>query len=408
MRLVGPQDVPVFLGLLVALLLAFLNPLARLVGTPSSLIGQIALAVVPGLALMAGVLAFDRRRSRSVRVAADSEAESFVRVAESRGVEFDRFVSFTRALAKAVDADGVTAAIESYLTSVAGTAGVSVLLNAPTGWEVYAGDRTAGDEILARADGANDALTTAPAGTATSVDASASGPDVSFSLRVLGQPIGVLVVRRARRDLSPETLRVLEGAAAVLAVTIKNLQLVRDLQETSLRDPLTGCFSRAHGLEMIDSELRRARRSQSPISLLLIDIDHLKDINGRHGYQCGDAVLGMVGRRLREVLRRSDLKCRYGGEEFVILLPETALVGARRVAETLRREIADRPMPWNGDTITVTASLGVTQVLPSEVNVDAIIGRAETAVCRAQEEGHNTVRVASDGLVSLDKGRRQE
>ncbi len=408
MRLVGPQDAPVFLGLLAALLLTFLNPLPRLVGAPSSPVVQFALAALPGFLVMAGVLAFDRWRSRSANVAAGSEMETVSRVAESRGVEHDRFISFTRALARAVDADGVTAAIADYLAPIAGTPGVSVLLSSPAGWEVFAGDRSAADELLARVDGADGALTAAPSGAAGSVDVVTSGPDVSFPLRAVGQTIGVLVVRRARRVLEPETLRALEGAASVLAVAVKNLQFVRDLHETNLRDTLTGCTTRAHGLEVMDGELRRARRSQSPVSLLLIDIDHLKDINSRLGFLCGDAVLAMVGRRLREVLRRSDLKCRYGGEEFVVLLPETALVGARRVAETLRREIADRPMPWNGDTITVTASFGVTQVLPGEVNIDAIIARAESAVCRAQEEGHNTVRVASDGLVSLDKGRRPE
>ena len=85
---------------------------------------------------------------------------------------------------------------------------------------------------------------------------------------------------------------------------------------------------------MIDTELRRARRSQMPVSLIMFDIDHFKDINDEHGHLCGDAVLAAIGTRLRELLRGSDLKCRYGGEEFLVLLPETALEGAKRVADT--------------------------------------------------------------------------
>lgn len=398
MRLVGRQDVPVLLGLVAALLLTFLNPLSRLVGAPSGVPAQFVLAALPGFLLMIGVLAFDRWRGQSALQVVDAANEASARVAETRGQGLERFTSFTRALARAVDADGVTSAIVDYLAPMAGTPGVSVLLSSPAGWDVFAGDRSTADELLARIDAADDALTGAPSALA--------GTDASFPLRVVGQTIGLLVVRRDRRDLNADTVHALEGAASVLAVAVKNLQLFRELHETSLRDALTGCFSRAHGLEVIDGELRRARRSQSPVSLVLVDVDHLKDINTRYGYLCGDAALAMVGRRLRELLRRSDLKVRYGGEEFVVLLPETPLIGARRVAETLRREIADRPMPWNGEAITVTASFGVTQVLPGEVNVDAIIVRAESAACRAQEEGHNTVRVASDTLVSLDKSRR--
>jgi diguanylate cyclase (GGDEF)-like protein len=400
MRLVGRQDVPVLLGLVAALLLTFLNPLSRLVGTPSGVPAQFALAALPGFLLMAGVLAFGRWRDRSALQVVDAQIEASAREAETRGHGHERFTSFTRALARSVDADAVTSAINDYLAPLAGTPGVSVLLSSPAGWEVFAGDRSTADELLARVDAADDALTGAQSALA--------GTDASFPLRVGGQTIGLLVVRRDRRDLEPDTVHALEGAASVLAVAVKNLQLFRELQETSLRDALTGCASRAHGLDVIDGELRRARRSHLPVSLVLVDVDHLKEINSRHGYLCGDAALAMIGRRLRELLRRSDLKVRYGGEEFVVLLPETALIGARRVAETLRREIADRPMPWNGEAITVTASFGVTQVLPGEVNVDAIIARAESAACRAQEEGHNTVRVASDTLVSLDKSRRSE
>ena len=102
---------------------------------------------------------------------------------------------------------------------------------------------------------------------------------------------------------------------------------------------------------MIDAELRRARRSQTPVSMIMFDLDHFKDVNDRYGHLCGDAVLSAVGKRMKEVLRGSDLKCRYGGEEFLVLLPETPLHGARRVAETLRREIAERPVPWAGEAI---------------------------------------------------------
>ncbi len=96
----------------------------------------------------------------------------------------------------------------------------------------------------------------------------------------------------------------------------------------------------------------------------MFDLDHFKDVTDRYGHLCSDAVLSAVGKRMKEVLRGSELKCRYGGERFLVLLPETPLHGARRVAETLRREIAERPVPWSGEGLTITASFGLAQTIP--------------------------------------------
>jgi diguanylate cyclase (GGDEF)-like protein len=134
------------------------------------------------------------------------------------------------------------------------------------------------------------------------------------------------------------------------------------------------------------------------VSVVMFDVDRLKDVNDRHGHLGGDAVLAVIGKRMREVLRGSDLKCRYAGEQFLVLLPETPLAGAKRVAETLRREVADRPVAWAGENLRVTASFGIAQALPSEVNVQALVGRADHALYRAKEEGGNCVRIADAAL----------
>ena len=99
---------------------------------------------------------------------------------------------------------------------------------------------------------------------------------------------------------------------------------------------------------------------------------------------------------MNAVLRGSDLKCRFGGEEFLVLLPDTPLVGARRVAETLRREIEEHPIRWNEEAITVTASVGLTAITPGEVDTKAIIGRADAALYRAKDSGRNCVRSAEE------------
>jgi diguanylate cyclase (GGDEF)-like protein len=99
---------------------------------------------------------------------------------------------------------------------------------------------------------------------------------------------------------------------------------------------------------------------------------------------------------LRDVLRGSDLKCRYGGEEFLVLLPETPLEGAKRVAETLCRDLAKLPIRWQGQTISVTASLGVAVAYPADFDAPALIGRADAALYRAKHHGRNCVRLSSE------------
>ena len=132
----------------------------------------------------------------------------------------------------------------------------------------------------------------------------------------------------------------------------------------------------------------------------MFDIDHFKDINDRYGHLCGDAVLAAVGSRMREVLRGSDLKCRYGGEEFLVLLPETPTEGAKRVADTLRRSLAEMQIDWKNEPVKVTASFGVTGALPSEIDAQAIIGRADAALYRAKDQGRNCVRLGAETAVA--------
>jgi diguanylate cyclase (GGDEF)-like protein len=176
------------------------------------------------------------------------------------------------------------------------------------------------------------------------------------------------------------------------------------VHDNSIRDGLTGCYNRQHALEMLDAELRRSNRSQHKLSLLMFDLDHFKAINDQYGHLCGDAVLSAVGRRMQAVLRASDVKCRYGGEEFLVVLPETPSVGARRVADILRQDLADHPMIWRVAekqvTIPITASFGVTTALPGERQTTEIIARADAALYHAKEHGRNRICVAEENFIT--------
>jgi len=203
----------------------------------------------------------------------------------------------------------------------------------------------------------------------------------------------------SKPPLSEHLRNVLSAAAALLAVSLKNAELFRAVRENSVRDPLTGCYRRAHALEVLENELRRARRSQLPVSAIMFDLDYFKSINDTQGHLAGDAVLVAIGTRMRSVLRGSDLKCRYGGEEFLIVLPDTPLEGARRVAESLRRDIEAHPVRWGQGEICATASFGVASNQPGEIDALTLVSRADAALYQAKEGGRNSVRIATANTI---------
>ena len=123
----------------------------------------------------------------------------------------------------------------------------------------------------------------------------------------------------------------------------------------------------------------------------MLDLDHFKAVNDLHGHLCGDQVLVGVGRILRETLRVSDDRCRYGGEEFLLVLPDTTAEGAARVAENLRVRFARTPVLCARGAVRFTASLGVAQALPGESDVNAVLGRADAALYAAKKAGRNRV-----------------
>ena len=200
--------------------------------------------------------------------------------------------------------------------------------------------------------------------------------------------------------------RTIGAAATLLGIALRNVQLFAEVREHGLRDSLTGCFNRAHGLDSLETELTRARRTESTLSVIMFDVDQFKRINDDHGHLCGDEVLAAVGHRLRQVLRRSNLRCRFGGDEFLIVLPETPAAGAARVAEWVRGEIEQIVVVGRGAQITPTISVGVATATPGE-KTDALIERADRSLYAAKAAGRNCVRGGSTrpgARLSVDRG----
>jgi diguanylate cyclase (GGDEF)-like protein len=165
----------------------------------------------------------------------------------------------------------------------------------------------------------------------------------------------------------------------------------RLLVEMATTDFLTGLYNRREQARRLEEELSRSDRSARPLSVLMIDIDHFKKVNDTFGHEAGDLVLKTVARMLRDTMRDFDLVSRHGGEEFLVISPDTALPEAMEIAERLRAEAAALSVPCGGSgDIRLTISLGVAQRLPGEGG-DALVARADAALYEAKQAGRNRV-----------------
>ena len=398
MRIVGRGDRVLLLGLGVALLVLLAGRATEayirvLIDFTRQVEQQSGLALVPALLILTVVFIVHQQGKRREAKAQAKAAEVDVLQAQAHSAGMERLVAFGQALGRSLDAETIKDVVLHHLPSLTGTDAAWVLARAGSGW--YALLEPANGSAESRQERQRVADRTLDAGGKPRTDPITVDGYLCLPLTAGGYSVGVLGVPEPDNPIAEGQQRILAAAAALLGVSIKNAQLFREARENSVRDGLTGCFNRTHTLEAIDTELRRARRTQKPLSLIMFDIDHFKNINDRYGHLCGDGVLAAVGARMRTALRASDLKCRYGGEEFVVVLPDTPLEGAKRVAETLRRELADMPIDWNGETLRITASFGVTTSQPDETDGQAIIGRADQAMYRAKEQGRNCVRLAA-------------
>jgi diguanylate cyclase (GGDEF)-like protein len=191
----------------------------------------------------------------------------------------------------------------------------------------------------------------------------------------------------------------------MLSLQRENLDLIvrnRLLSEVSSRDALTGLYNRWFVMEKIDSEMNRAVRHGSPMSLLMLDIDHFKRVNDTWGHGAGDQVLQGIGQLLRDSCRVYDVPGRYGGEEFCIVLPETKPGSTGIVAERIRSRIEATTMPCGDTSIAVTASIGIAGMEMPEssdlLSPAALIDRADRALYSAKNRGRNRVELWDHAL----------
>lgn len=171
--------------------------------------------------------------------------------------------------------------------------------------------------------------------------------------------------------------------------------LETELEQMATRDPLTGLLNRREMSRVLDEELQRARRYQRPMAVLWVDFDHFKDVNDTYGHAAGDSVFRAISRLLLGSVRSVDSIGRFGGEEFVIVLPEMDLEEAQETAERLRRKVAEEPQPLgNGEAVPLTISVGVAVYPDHGQTASTLCAAADKAMYLAKDRGRNCVAMA--------------
>ncbi len=173
----------------------------------------------------------------------------------------------------------------------------------------------------------------------------------------------------------------------------QRLKLEATLKELAATDPLTGLYNRREYEMLFAHEMERARRLHTALSVCIIDLDHFKKVNDTYGHGVGDDVLRRTAAICRKNLRTMDIIGRLGGEEFIILLPETAIDQAVLVANRLLSELSATDIDTGASVIRITATIGISQLLPGDQDANAIIQRADAALYRGKEAGRSTVEV---------------
>jgi diguanylate cyclase (GGDEF)-like protein/PAS domain S-box-containing protein len=194
-------------------------------------------------------------------------------------------------------------------------------------------------------------------------------------------------------SLSGQRLRYVGDDALLAAIVDVTAQKHArdDLLAQATHDALTGIFNRRHVEGVLRKELDRADRHARPLSVAMLDADHFKNINDTYGHQTGDEVLREISERCRKTLRSNDVLGRYGGEEFVVVFPETNLEEAGAVAERLRVAVAENPIKVGDNRLAVTVSIGLAAYAPGQ-DIDKLFQRADAALYTAKQDGRNVVR----------------
>ena len=221
-------------------------------------------------------------------------------------------------------------------------------------------------------------------------------------LMAQGASLGILHIRflscatqgREASELEAKQ-RLAVAIAENLSLALANLKLRESLQNQAIHDPLTGLYNRRYLEETMDRELHRARRQKTHLGAAMIDLDHFKDFNDTYGHAAGDALLSALANLIATGIRAEDIACRYGGEEFLLIMPGASLPGVRERAENLRQAVKALQVKYQDRFLkSTTISLGVAIFPDQGLTAEEVIAAAEAALYRAKQSGRDRVEIA--------------
>ena len=393
-RSAGRYDALLLAGLTCALLVIFWQPIRVVLEAARTFENLHGLSLMPALVILTVVFLFQQQAKRQDAATHAATTAAEAAQAHARAGELEELVNLGRSLSEALDFDALREAAWQHMPALLRGRSCWILVREAARWRAVMGvTRITGHPVVPAhlQDLATEVVSRVDAEPGTTMVA--VGRTVAFPMVAGGTTIGVVGVDADIESLGEPGSRMLAASTAVLAIAVRNVQLFNEIRESNVHDALTGCFTRAYARQVLDIEFKRAQRSGLPLSAIMFDLDHFKQINDKHGHLAGDAVLAGVGRQLREILRGADIKCRYGGEEFLLLLPDTPLAGAARVAESLRQDFAGMVVTWESRRVPVNASFGISAVRSGERDPQAVLARADSALYRAKHEGRNLVRL---------------
>jgi diguanylate cyclase (GGDEF)-like protein len=225
---------------------------------------------------------------------------------------------------------------------------------------------------------------------------------VYLPLRTRDENLGILMVDNllSQQEISPGEIPILQGIAGQLSMAIKNARLFQGVEELSITDGLTGLYLLRYFKQRLKEEFFRAERNGGNLSLMIMDIDHFKRFNDSYGHQAGDTVLTTVAERILANARKVDLTARYGGDEFIILLPDTSSEEALLLADRLYQAISKEPVTLAGQPVTITTSLGIATFPTHASSIEELIKRSDEALYWVKSHGRNRFRLFSPEILA--------
>jgi len=225
-----------------------------------------------------------------------------------------------------------------------------------------------------------------------------SAPYVCLPLMAKGDIIGLLHLKNAFHRDSGHNSEIADlrqmalTLSEYLSLSIANVKLSESLSRQSIQDPQSGLYNRRFMEESMQREMLRAARKQPHIGIIMGDLDHFKKFNDVYGHAAGDKIITQIGKLLKERFRGSDIACRYGGEEFLIILPESSPEDTFKRAEALREEIKKMDMVFQGQILgSITMSMGIASYPENGTRMEELLRMSDTALYKAKQEGRDKV-----------------